>query len=209
MNLELPKIIGDWPRLIEVLNDRLRQIGNGLRLRRLEGDLDGQGFRLTNIANPQKATDALTLGVADLRYQPKGAVQKNIESTPEVAEPVVIPDQIAEHRAILLDMTVGTDILSHRFRWAIPGGKRFFLLRIQATTKSATSSTLSVKVWRRRTTVAAWAECFTVTIASGETQGDTEAFDIAEFYQNDELRYDVISNGGATNCEIAWRGEYR
>ena len=217
MALELPKII-DIDRLVDALNDRLRRIERALGIaKKLEFDMDGNGQRIVNVGAPREAADVLTLGVADLRYQPKGQYQKVVENkiTQVVNQPA--EPQVWQHTLILLDMTVGSDILSHRPRISLPGNKRFVIHSVQATTKGTAASTVEVNVYRRRRnitgagpafTMTAWASLFSTnpTIATGESTGDTAVLAIAELFEDDEIKADVVSNGGVSDCTITFRG---
>jgi hypothetical protein len=87
--------IPDIPRdllpdeLIQVLNDRIRLIEDALSAEVLTLPLDVQNTRITTVADPQQAQDALNLRSADRRYQAIGASAAAAAKTPPTA-PVAV-----------------------------------------------------------------------------------------------------------------------
>lgn len=68
LHLELPSNTPAELRVIELLNDRFRQIQEAVDAPTWISDVDAGGFRLVNLGDPTAARDAINLQYADKRY---------------------------------------------------------------------------------------------------------------------------------------------
>ncbi len=113
-------------------------------------------------------------------------------------------------RAILpLVPTVANDVMDNRYRVDIPVGKKVILTGVFATSKiDPSTGDFEADIKRSDNASVSFSSILSpnIKILNGAHRGEILTFAIGELHLDDELRIDVISNGGASGIEIVIDG---
>lgn len=201
--LELPRDIALDPRVLELLNERLRQIERNLGLP--DGDLDMCGFRIKNLGDARDPFDAISLSFGDRRYlhihKPGEGGGTVVTTTVEQGDKVTFGIGTA---------VVADNVTRKWYDVFLPG--TFYEINVKATEPPTTADLIldvrkSTDDGATTVSVLPASAKLVVPVGSGATHRFT-AFAAApdsDVAVKNKLRCDCLQAGGAKNIQVTGR----